>query len=744
MPGNLRRSFRTLLKQPAFAAIAVVTLAMGIGATSAVFSLIYGVLLTPPPYRDPRQLVLIFGARTDGRQIGSSPAWAPAQWQDWQRHAKSLEGIAAYDWSFNFLVLQDGSQSMQGMYVTGDYFRIVGLHPLLGRTFNASETSGPPKPVIILGYDLWQRRFNGDRGIIGRKIRISRRDTPPEVIGVMPPGVRFLPAPTAEREPNYNVDAAVDFWIPAGVNPKYLKAREWNVVARLKAGVTMQQAQAELAILTQAQARTEPDFAGITPRLESLTAHINRDGNRILWPLLGAAALVLLIACGNTASLMLVRGLQRQQEYAVRSALGVGRMELFWQASFENIVLAGFGGALGVAFAFAIIKVFKLIGAHAIPRLDAVTAGWPVLLCSLATALLSVVLAGLVPALRASRLDPAEVLKSAGSKMSGSRGERTLLRGVAMAQIALTLALLAGAELLIATVHKLSQVQPGYDISHILTMSVTAVQGKWGDFHHRALERVAALPGIEHAAFAWGVPLTGNNWPVPVDVEGQPPVNRDSDRTTFPLRSVTPDYFNLIGTPILDGRGFRSTDSGDHVSVAVVNKSFADRYFPGQTPTGKKLAFGFGPRSQPPARIIGVVANTRTDDLTQKPQPEIYLSLWQAGAFSKHLVVRTSADPKIMALAIRRELRAIDPTVAVENVKTLSEIRGDSLASRIFATRLLTGFSLIGTLLTLIGIYGLLSLSVTSRRREFAIRTAVGAQRRDIRQLVFKEGFRLM
>jgi putative ABC transport system permease protein len=437
-----------------------------------------------------------------------------------------------------------------------------------------------------------------------------------------------------------------------------------------------------------------------------------------------------------------VRGLQRQQEYGIRTALGMRRAELFWHASSENLILALCGGAFGVSFAFGITKLFKLIGVHAIPRLDAVTTGWPILTCGLVTALLSAVLSGLIPAFRASRLDAAEVLKSTGPKSSIGRAERRLLRGVAMAQTALTLSLLVGAGLLVKTLKNLSEMRLGYNTSRVLTMSVTAVQGNWGDFHRRALERVSALPSVQYAAFAWGVPLTGNNWPDTVDLEGQPQANKESDRLSFPLRSVTPDYFKLMGMPVLEGRGFRSTDSSKDDTVAIVNQALADRYFANQNAIGKKL--WLSGRKQPSTRIIGIVANSLTDDLTQKPQPEIYLSFWQAGPFSKHLVIRTAAEPKALATSIQRELRVVDPTVAVENVKTMDEIRGDSLASRTFAAQLLSGFSLVGSLLTLIGIYGVLSLSVASRRREIGIRTAMGAQRHDIRSLVFREGFRLI
>jgi putative ABC transport system permease protein len=738
---DLRFGLRMLLKQPGFTLIAVLTLGLGIGATSAVFSLIQGVLLTPPPYQQPERVVLIPSARTDSQRISSPRLWAAAQWLEWQQEAASFDAIAAYGWSFNFLIESDGSESLEGMFVTRDYFRVIGLQPILGRAFVESETGAAPPPTIILGYELWQRKFNGDPRIIGKTIRMSRWDTPPTVIGVMPPGVRFLPSPTAAKEPNYNIDALVDFWLPLTPNPKGLKQPIWDVVGRLKDGIALENAQAELTIIAARQAQADHDFEGVTPLVQSLTAELNRDGRRILLPLFGAAALVLLIACGNTAALLLVRGLQRQQEYAVRNALGVRRRHLFAQVAIESLLLAVVGGVFGVGLAFGIVKVFKLIGGHAIPRLDAVTTGWPVLACGLGAALFAAALAGLFPAVRATRLDPMEVLKSAGPKSSAGRGERRLLQGVTIVQTALTLALLVSAGLLIRTMNNLSNVRSGYTTSHILTMTVTAVQGDWSDFHLRALQRVSTLPGVQQAAFAWGVPLTGNNWPGTIEIEGRP-VTKPSDRLSLPLRAVTPGYFTLLGLAIADGRDFRSSDTRNAPAVAVVNQRLVDRYLFPANPIGKKL--WLGGRQQPPTEIIGVVTNGRSDDLTHAAEPELYLSLWQARAFSKDLVVRTAGDPRSAIAAVQRELRAVDPTVAVENVKTLEQIRTESLASRTFATQLLIGFSVVGTVLTLVGIYGVLSLSVASRRREIAIRTAVGAHRRDIRNLVFAEGFRLI
>ena len=739
---DFRFGIRMLLRQPGFTLIAVLTLALGIGATSAVFSLIQGVLLTPPPYRQPNRLVLVQSARNDGQPDAHSPGWAPAQWMDWQSQAKSFEAIAAYGWTFNFLVRSDRSESIEGMWVAPNYFRALGLQPLLGRTFLDSEAGTTAKPVIILGYDLWQRTFHGDPHILGRTVRISRWDTPPTVIGVMPPGVRFLPSPQASQEPNYDLNGHVDFWIPAGVNPQRLKSRGWNVVGRMKEGVTLSQAQAELSTLVTRQAQSDRDLDGFTPRLESLTAELNRDGNRILLPLLGAAALVLLIACGNVAALLLVRGLQRQQEYAVRSALGIGRAGLLRQVLSEGLLLAVSGGALGVGLAFAVVKLLKTIGGHGIPRLDAVTTGWVVLLCGFASAVLAAVLAAVIPAFRASRLDPIDVLKSAGPKSSLGRGERRLLRGVTIFQTALTLALLVGTGLLVRTMLNLSRVASGFRTGHILTATVTNVQGDWDRFHLMALERVSSIPGVQKAAFAWGVPLTGNNWPGQLELEGQPPAAKASDRILIPLRSVTPGYFSLLGQTITQGRDFLSTDTRKTSGVAIVNQALVDKYFAHADPLGKKI-WGNG-RQRPAVEIVGVVTNSRTDDLTKPAEPEVYLPLWQAQAFSKSLVVQTTADPRSIMAAVQRELRSVEPTVAIEHVETLDQIRGDSLASRTFAMQLLVGFALVGSVLTLVGIYGVLALSVASRRREIAIRAAVGAEQRHIRNLVFGEGVRLI
>ncbi len=740
---DLRHGLRMLSKSPAFSVIAALTLALGIGATSAVFTLIQGVLLTPPPYQNPQQLMLIPTARSDGQKMDSDRGWAAQQWTEWNEKAHSFQGIAGYSWIFDFLIRNDGSQSMQGMQISKDYFSLMGLKPALGRSFDDSDFGQGHVKSILLGYEFWQRSLGGDRGIIGKTVRTSRWGSP-VVIGVMEPGVRFLPSPGAAKEPNYDVNATVDWWAPAPLDPKSMKDPEWYVVGRLRDGVTPQQGQQELAALVSSEASTEKQFEGFSPKLQPLTDEMNRDGRRLLLPLLGAAALVLLIACGNAAALLLVRGLQRQQEYAVRIAMGMGRLGLLRQVWTESLVLALIGGSLGVALAVGAVRVFKVIAGHAVPRLDGVTAGWPVLLWGFGLAVLAACIAGAIPAMRAFRLNPMDVLKDAGPKGTAGIGERRLLRTVAMLQTALSLALLVGAGLLVRTMSNIAQVASGYNTSHILTMSVTEVQSwsNWVPFHRQALERVAAIPGVQYAAFAWGVPLTGNNWPATMDIEGQPPAAKECDKIALPLRAVTPDYFKLMGLDLVNGRDFRPTDDNKAPHVAIVNRAFTRRYFPTSNSVGR--TFWLNGRDKPGVKIVGEIADGRTDDLTQVPAPEIYLPLWQATAFSKHLVVRTIADPRTLAVTIERELSAVDPIAAIENVRTLDQIRDESLQSRTFAMNLLTGFAIVGSILTLVGIYGVISLSVLSRRRELAIRSAVGAQQKDIRRLILAEGSRLI
>jgi putative ABC transport system permease protein len=741
MREDFRFALRQLRKNPAFAAIAVVTLGLGIGAAAAMFGLIQGVLLSPPPYADPGRLVLITPARTDGKPFRQRAT--VGQWQAW-RQARSIEAPAMYGWTFNFLVLPDGSQSMGGMVVTPSYFKTLGLKPILGREFTEGELSRPKvqPSAVILGYDLWQRKFNGDPAIVGKTIRISRMAAPLPVVGVMPRGIRFLPDQAASSEPNYDLNAFVDFWLGITIDESRPTNGVGNMVARLRDGATAPEAQAELAAMSGALAQSDPALEGVTAIVAPVQDVLNRDGRRLLVPLFGSVGLVFFIACANVTGLLLTRGLQRQPEYAMRSALGAARWRLFRQALTESLVLALAGAALGAALASGIVVLLKTIAGQAVPRADAVHVGWPVFGFGLLASILAAGVAGLLPAARASLPDRLQGLK--GTRTTAGRSERRLLGAVATLQIVLTIALLSGAALLVRTARNLDRMQPGYDTQQILAMTVTAMdRQKSTEFHKLALQRAASVPGVTNVAFAWGVPLTGNKWIGEIQFPDQlPSSSRLTDRANVPIRSITEDYFGVMGMRVAEGRAFRETDGQDAPRVAIVNEALAKRYYPGRAALGAHFAFTGS--TDKPVEIVGIIADTRTEDLSAAAEPEIYMPFWQSGAFSKHLVVRASGDPIALAALIRNELRQIEPTSAVERVTTMAEIRRDSVAPRTFAMRLLIGFAVVATVLALVGLYGVLSLSVNSRVKEIAVRKAVGAQEYQIARLVLGDGSKLI
>jgi putative ABC transport system permease protein len=737
---DFKFALRQLSKNAGFTTVAVLTLALGIGAASAVFGLIQGVLLSPPPYARPDRLVLISSARADGENYRSGSTIG--DWIEWRKATTTLQALALYRWTFNFLVLPDGSESLEGMVVTSDYFDVMGLRPMMGRSFVPSDgiarTNG--STAIILGNELWQRRFAGDREIVGKTVRISRISSPLTVVGVMPAGVRFLPDPSTASEPNYDLNARVDFWFCAAPDETRTKDDGWNVVGRLRAAVDLPAAQAEITTMAARQVQTDPDRQGLVAKVQFLQQELNREGRHLLVPLLGAVAFVFLIACANVSGLLLARGLRRQQEYAVRASLGAGQVRLFRQALAESLVLAVVGSVAGAVLAAEVVQLLKAIGGHAVPRLDSVTVGWPVFAFGFCAALIAAVVAGLLPAVRASRQAPFHALRRAQS--SAGRSDRRLLASVATLQTALTLGLLVGAALLIRTMISLGNVRTGYDTDNILAMTVTTMQNeRWKEFHTQVLERVSGLPGVRQAAFGWGVPLTGNKWNGDMEIVGEAASSKIKDRMSLPLRSVTPDYFDAFGIKILDGRGFQVTDNSDARRVAIVNEALVARYFPGHNPLGSRLHF-LGSTNE--IEVVGIVANTRTEALSQTPEPEIYFPFWQSGAFSKHLIVRTSSDPRALISHIRSEIHAVDPTAAVEHIKTMADIRNESVAPRTFAMRLLIAFSVVASVLALIGIYGVLSLSVDSRTKEIAVRAAIGAQRHEILGLILGEGARLI
>jgi len=424
MTEDVRFALRQLRKNSGFAATSVITLALGIGAAAAMFGLVQGVLLSPPPYADPDRLVLISSARRDGQPYTRGNT--VGQWTEWRSAARSVEPPAMYRWTFNFLVLPEGSESLGGMVVTTNFFNVVGLKPILGRELTDAEASRPKVPAtgIVLGYELWQRRYNGDRGIIGRTVTMSRMAAPLPVVGIMPPGVRFLPDPGNESEPNYDVNARVDFWLAVALHEAPSTARGWNTIARLRDGATPEQAQRELAALTARLAPANPDLDGITTNVRPVLQELNSEGRALLMPLFGAVGLVFLVACVNVAGLLVARGLQRHREYAMRAALGAARTRLFRQVLTESAVLSAASGLVGAAIAAAMVVLFKSIGGDAIPRADAVTVGWPLFAFGFVASLAAALVAGLLPASRASSPRHGHALERRTRRAPGSRRHR--------------------------------------------------------------------------------------------------------------------------------------------------------------------------------------------------------------------------------------------------------------------------------------------------------------------------------
>ncbi|MFN2455438.1 MAG: ABC transporter permease [Pyrinomonadaceae bacterium] len=742
---DIRYGARMLLKHKGFTLIAVFALALGIGANTAIFSVVNAVLLKALPYTDAERLVTVYGAgpqTTDGRAPLSYPDFV-----DYKTQSKTLQPFAAYQQIGTTLTLNAEPERVLGTEVSADLFPLLGIQPLLGRAFTAADDSNGAPPVIVISHNFWQQHFNADPNIVGREIKRGTRSV--TVIGVMPQGFKF-PA-QAEK---------VDVYLPlvaelARTSPGLLTARDERfmpVVARLAAGATLEAAQTEMDGLAR---RIEQQFpathTGDRIRLVSLHEDIVSDIRPALLVLLGAVGFVLLIACANVANLLLARAASRGKEMAIRTALGASRARVVRQLLTESLLLAMAGGALGLLLAWWGIDLLAASIPADVPRASDVNLDARVLLFTFAASLVTGIVFGLAPALASSKSDVSESLKEGGrgSTVGGSNRARSLL---VVSEVALSLMLLVGAGLLVRSFFQLLNTNPGYDTARVLSVTLPLSRAKYSEPEQKSaylaqvIERIKALPGIEAVGATNQLPLGSTEFRNTFKIEGRPPAPPDQ-RLAARNHIATADYFRAMGIPLKRGRAFTDADQKSSSPVIVINDTLARRYFPNEEPVGKRIVIEDESNNPlPPREIVGVIGNVRHTGLDEKEFPEYYVPFLQNPDSQIVLAVQAAEaiEPASLAPAVRSAIKELDKDQLIWETRTMRERVAQSVAPRRFTMLLLGVFALVALLLASVGIFGVMNYTVAQRTHEIGIRIALGAQTRDVLRLVFKQGLTLI
>jgi putative ABC transport system permease protein len=730
---DIRYGIRVLATNPGFTLIAVLTLTLGIGANTAIFSVVNAVLLQPLPFQNSNRIVWAWG----NFSLFDKAAVSPPDFLSYraQNHVFDEWGAIAFGSSLFNLAGSAQPQQIKGSLVTQGFFETLGVRPLLGRTFSLSDEREHDPRVLILGNRFWKERFGGDPGVIGRSLKLDASEM--TVVGVLPNDLPLF--------------SDADVWFPAPFLNEGMSSHRTHFlrpIGLLKSGVSIPQAQAELNTIAAQLAAEYPDTnKDWNLRLEPARNALVGDARPLLLVLLSAVGLVLLIACANVASLLLARNSARSREIAIRTALGAGRFRLVRQMLTESVLLAFAGGAAGILVASWSVGILRRFGPDSLPRLNEVSVNGPVLAFTAVVALITGILFGLAPAIKASRSDLTQRLKEGGA--SGDSRERHLVHGaLVVAEVALSLVVLIASGLLLNSFWRLIHVRPGFDASGVLTTQISLIQPTYKEdsrqivFFDRLLGELKAVPGIESAGLISELPMAGQANDTFFTIVEHPPAD-PANRYDADFRIAGGDYFSAMRIPLLAGREFSRQDFAAAPQVILINEPFAKRYFGSESPLGKHLKIFEGKPEFVTREIVGIVGGNKHFALQEEMRPEMFLPLAQAPRTRMNLVVRSAGDPAALAPVVRQAVQTVEPDEATAGFRTMDDVVSQSAAGDRFNTLLLGAFGAMALLLTAAGIFGVLSYLVTQRTREIGLRVALGAQPGDILSVIVGHGMHL-